>query len=122
VKYLLIIHMNPEAWDALPEEDRDATGAAQEPFMQSLKDSGEFVTAIALADPSNSRLVRVGDGGVPAVTDGPYLEAKEFLAGYYMVDVDGLDRALELAAQMPEARFLGGVEVRPVMFEHGLEM
>jgi hypothetical protein len=120
VKYLLIIHMNPEAWDALPEEERNAVGAEHESLMAALKESGEFVSTIALADPSNSRTVRVRDG-VPAVTDGPYLEAKEFLGGYYIVDVESPERATELAARMPEARIMG-VEVRPVMFEDGLEM
>jgi hypothetical protein len=57
------------------------------------------------------------------VTDGPYLEAKEFLGGYYLVDVASRERAIELAALIPDARFEGlGIEVRPVMFSAGMEM
>ena len=58
--------------------------------------------------------------GVPVITDGPYLEAKEFLGGYYLVDVASRDRALELAALIPDARFDGlGIEVRQVIFSGG---
>jgi hypothetical protein len=64
--------------------------------------------------------VRVRDG-VPAVTDGPYVEAKEFLAGYYVVECETAERAGELAAQIPDARYTA-IEVRPVMDAGGLEM
>ena len=64
--------------------------------------------------------MRVRDG-VPAVTDGPFLEAKEHLAGYYEVDCASIDRAVELAGLMPEARYQG-VEVRPVLGPGGDEM
>ena len=73
-----------------------------------------------LADVSQAKVVRVRDG-VPAVTDGPYLEAKEHLAGYCMIDCDSLDRALEVAATWPDARWMG-IEVRPVMTPGGEEM
>jgi hypothetical protein len=74
----------------------------------------------ALADPAQSRTVRVRDGAL-AATDGPYVEAKEFLAGYYVVDCESVDRAVELAGQIPDGRFTG-IEVRPVMEASGLEM
>jgi hypothetical protein len=120
VKYLLLIHMNPAIWDCLSGEERDAVMAAHDPFQQVTRESGELVGWAALADPPNSRTVRVRDG-VPAVTDGPFLEAKEYLAGYYVVDCESAERAIDLAAQMPEAKYFG-VEVRPVMNDAGLEM
>ena len=120
MKYLLLIHMNPAAFEALPEAERDAIGNAHEPFQATLRESGELVGFAALADPSNSRVVRVS-GGTQAVTDGPFLESKEFLAGYYVVDCESIERACELAAMMGEASF-NGVEVRPVMDDAGLEM
>jgi hypothetical protein len=120
VKYLLIIHMNPASMAALSEEEQKAVFGVHEGFQQRLKESGELVGFAALADPSNSKVVRVRDGA-PAVTDGPFVEAKEFLAGYYVVDCESVERAAELAAQMPEARF-SGVEVRPVMESGGMEM
>jgi hypothetical protein len=64
--------------------------------------------------------VRVRDGATH-VTDGPFVEAKEFLAGYYIVDCETVERANELAARIPDARFTA-VEVRPVMESSGMEM
>jgi hypothetical protein len=82
-----------------------------------------MITTQALADPSQSVVVRV-HGGRPAVTDGPYLEAKEYLCGFYLIDCDSKERAIELAAMIPDATVDGmGVEVRQVMYSNGqLEM
>ena len=64
-----------------------------------------------------------GTGGVPAVTDGPFLEAKEFMGGYYLVDVESKERAVELAQQIPDAKVAGlAIEVRQIMFEAGFDM
>jgi hypothetical protein len=120
VKYLLMIHLNPTVFESLSEEDREAVFGAHDEFMKLTKESGEFVSSIALADPSNSTTVRVRDEAT-AVTDGPYVESKEFLAGYYIVDCDTVERAQELAALIPDAKF-NAIEVRPVMHEAGLEM
>ena len=122
MKYLLIMHVNPATMAALTEQERDAITNGHQEFLKTIQESGEMIMTQALADPSNSAVVRVRDG-VPAVTDGPYIEAKEFMGGFYMVEVDNRERALELAAMIPDTRFDGfGVEVRPVMFSAGLEM
>jgi hypothetical protein len=113
MKYLLTIHVNPAALDALSEDERNAIFAAHDEFMATTKASGELVDFAALADPASTRTVRVRDG-VPAVTDGPYVEAKEFLAGYYIVDCETTERAEQLAAMIPDAKYTA-VEVRPVM-------
>jgi hypothetical protein len=120
VKYLLMIHMNEEAFAGLSEAEREELMNYHEDFQKRLRESGEFVGTDALAGPDASAVVKVTDG-VPAVTDGPFAEAKEYLAGYYVVDCESRERALEIAAQMAEARFLG-VEVRPIMFSAGMEM
>ncbi|GAA1016006.1 YciI family protein [Acrocarpospora pleiomorpha] len=120
MKYLLLIHVNPAALDALSEEERTAIFAEHDAFTALTKESGELVGFTALADPSSTTTVRVRDG-VPAVTDGPYVEAKEFLAGYYVIDCDKPERATELAAMIPDAR-LTAIEVRPVMNTGGTEM
>jgi hypothetical protein len=120
MKYLLLIHLDPAAFEALPAAERDAIMNGHEPFQATLRETGELIGWAALADPSNSRMVRVS-GGNPAVTDGPFMESKEFLAGYYVVDCESVERACEVAAMMPEAAF-NGVEVRPVMDDAGLEM
>jgi hypothetical protein len=83
--------------------------------------TGELVDGQGLAGPGEAKIVRAGGSGAPAVTDGPFPEAKEFLAGYWIVDVDRPERAYELAARVSGAPGKGGVplgmpiEVRQVM-------
>jgi len=120
VKYVLLIYNSPGAFDALPEEERNALMAEFDAATKELTESGELIGGVALADPANSKTVRVR-GGVPATTDGPFAEAKEQLAGYYVVDCESIERATEIAARDPASR-LWAVEVRPVMDEAGLEM
>ncbi|TMR93018.1 YciI family protein [Nonomuraea basaltis] len=120
MKYLLMIHVNPAALEALSEEERNAMFAAHDSLTALTKESGELVGFAALADPANTTTVRVRDG-VPAVTDGPYIEAKVFLAGYYVVDCETTERAAALAGMIPDARYTA-VEVRPVMHAGGTEM
>jgi hypothetical protein len=122
MKFLLIMQVNPAAIEALTEAEQKAIGEGHENFMKTIRESGEFIGTQALADPANSVTVR-GSGGVPAVTDGPFLEAKEFMGGYYLVDVESKERAVELAKQIPDAKLSGlAVEVRPIMFEAGFDL
>jgi hypothetical protein len=119
MKYLLIMHNNPEFIRSLPAETMDAIGKGHGEFMETVRASGELIVTQALSDPSTSRVVRVADGK-RVVTDGPYLEAKEYLGGYYLVDVENEERALELAAMIPDASIDGlAIEVRAVMFSAG---
>jgi hypothetical protein len=121
MKFLLIMHVNPMIWEALTEEERNEVMTGHGAFMETIRTSGELLGSTALADPSASAVVRVRDG-VPAVTDGPYLEAKEYLGGYYLVECENRERAHELAAMIPDARVEGlGIEVRPVVFSAGPE-
>jgi hypothetical protein len=123
MKFLLIMHLNPAVWDALTEEEQAEVGNGHGAFIDTITKSGEMITTQALADPSQSAVVRVR-GGQPVVTDGPFLEAKEYLGGFYLIDCESRERAIELAALIPDAKVEGmGVEVRPVMFSDGqLEM
>lgn len=119
MKFLIAMHINPAVLDALTEEEMAGIGEGHGRFLQNLKDSGELIITQALVDPSQAAVVRVRDNQ-PVVTDGPFLEAKEYLGGFYLVDVEDKARALELAAQIPDARIDGlGVEVRQVMFSDG---
>lgn len=119
MKFLLIMNINPAIMEALTEAERQEIMEGHGEFMTTISESGEMVSTAALADPSQSSVVRVR-AGVPVVTDGPYLEAKEFLGGYYLIDVASRERALELAALIPDARFNGmGIEVRQVIFAGG---
>ena len=119
MKFLLIMHMNPAVWNALTDEERAEVGNGHRAFMDTITQSGEMITTQALADPSQSTVVRVR-GGQPVVTDGPFLESKEYLGGFYLIDCENKERAIELAAQIPDAAIEGlGVEVRQVMFAAG---
>ena len=90
-------------------------------FNKELTQAGELVDAQGLASPGEARVVRAGKKGVPAVTDGPFPEAKEFLAGFWIVEVDRPERAYEIAAKASAAPGPGGtpliipIEVRQVM-------
>jgi hypothetical protein len=119
MKFLLIMHMNPQIWEALTDAEREEVMSGHGDFIDTVRGSGEMIGTVALGAPADSAVVRVRDG-VPAVSDGPYLEAKEFLAGYYLVECADRERALELAAMIPDAKVPGlGVEVRPVVFSAG---
>ena len=79
---------------------------------QELTDNGEFVDAQGLAGPDQAKIV-VSDGeGLPVITDGPFPESKEFLAGYRLVDVTGPERAIELAARISAAPGPGGLPIK----------
>jgi hypothetical protein len=117
VKYLLLIYMNPDLFGRLSEAEQQAVFDGHAELIKLTTGTGELVRTDALADPSQSAVVRVRDGAV-AVTDGPYIESKEFLAGYYLMDCETRERAIELAAMIPDAGF-HMIEVRPLMHEGG---
>jgi hypothetical protein len=115
VRYLILIQSNPqsrEVWAALSEEQRTAFGRAHLALTDELRATGELVASEGLPDPSTATVVRVRDGRT-LTSDGPFAEAKEYLAGFYLVDVPGPERAVEIAARAPDAA-TGSVEVRPV--------
>jgi hypothetical protein len=120
MKYMLLIYQNPASWEALSEDERNAIMNDVDVLMTELTESGEWVGGEGLADSSNTKTVRVRDG-VPAVTDGPYLEAKEHLVGYSLFQCETPERALEIATRWPDARHWA-VELRPVMGGGGTEM
>lgn len=122
-KYLLLIYLAADAreqWDAMSPAEQAAGLDGHARLHEDLTASGELVVAEALADGAAARQVRVVDGRAQT-TDGPYGESKEFLAGFYLVECESLDRATEHAARLPEAA-VGRVEVRPVMQLGGGEM
>jgi hypothetical protein len=117
VKYVVLIYGNPEsrrAWEGMSPEQRAAGLAYYQQLNDDLDASGERIVSERLAFPERTKQVGIA-------TDGPFAEAKEFLAGFYLLDCESEDRALEIAAKIPEASF-GKVEVRPVMGLHGPEL
>ncbi|HEY2549870.1 MAG TPA: YciI family protein [Streptosporangiaceae bacterium] len=115
MKYLLMIYGNQEKWDSLPADQWPDAIARQEAFNARYRRTGELLGAYGLADAVSARLVRRQDGA-PVVTDGPYLETKEYLASFYLLDCESEERALQIAADMPFAD-TDPVEVWPVMHE-----
>jgi hypothetical protein len=120
VKYMLLIYSNAESWAGLSAEQREGLAHAHESLTRELSEQGLLVSAAGLADPITSRTVLVRDD-TTTTTDGPYAEAKEHLAGFYLVECDHIDQAIGYAARMPDAEYVA-VEVRPVMDPSGLEM
>jgi hypothetical protein len=120
MKYMIIIYGNRELWESFPPEEASKAIAAQDAFNEEFMASGELLGAYGLADVVQAKTVAVRDG-LPAVTDGPYLETKEFLSSFCLIDVESEQRALELAAKVPFASFRC-VELWPVLHEDGAEM
>jgi hypothetical protein len=119
MQFLISMHINPAVLDALTDEEKAAIGVGHGAFIDALKQSGELITTQALVDPSQAAVVSVRNGQL-VVTDGPFLELKEYLGGFYLIDCENKERAIELAAQIPDAAIEGlGVEVRQVMFADG---
>jgi hypothetical protein len=112
MKYMLLIATDPELEAANGVVYTDTMMKDYAEFTQRIVASGEIVSGDRLYGVDNATTVRVRNGS-KTVTDGPFAETKEQLGGFYIVDVASLDRALELAAEIPGAKW-GGVEVRPI--------
>jgi hypothetical protein len=119
MRYVLLIYQNTNAWNGLSQEDKDVLMHAAGEIVEQLSASGEWVEGEGLADASQARSTHVRDG-VVTVTDGPFLEAKEALAGYCIVDVATPERAEEIAARWPDAQHWG-MEIRALMRGGGEE-
>jgi hypothetical protein len=112
MKYMILVYGSQQDYDALAgnpapgrpvwsPEDFAAMGSFMEKFSRDLTESGELVDTRGLTAPVHARRIQVRDG-VPVVTDGPYAETQEVLAGYWIVECDGFDRATEIAAHLTQ--------------------
>jgi len=113
MQYMLLIYDDRQAWAGMSEADRGAVMQEYFAYSDELRQQGKFVAGDALQAPDTAKSVRVRDGE-RSTTDGPFAETKEHLGGYYLIDVDTVDEALEWAGKVPSARF-GTIEVRPIM-------
>src|SRR5215471_1937454 len=113
MKYMLLIYQNPANWSDRPPSEHDAVMAEAGAIVGELTQSGEWIGGEGLADFTQTKTVRVRNG-VPAVTDGPFLEAKEHLVGYCLFDCETPERALDIAKRWPDARHWA-VELRPLI-------
>ena len=123
MKYMLMMNVpgqQPYQIMRWPKQDFEAHMAFMSEFNKELREAGELVAVEGLTGPDQARLVRAGRNGTP-ITDGVFPESKEFLAGYWIVDVESPERAYELAARASAAPGVGGeplnmpIEVRQVM-------
>lgn len=115
LKYLLMIYGNREKWESFAREDWPAAVARQEAFNAKYRETGELLGSYGLADAAQARLIRRVNE-LPAVTDGPYLETKEYMASFWLLDCDSEERAQQIAADMPFAD-TDPVELWPILHE-----
>ena len=117
MKYMLLIHQvdtptprDPEAWAQLSEDEQQAVFAD----YQAITANPNVTPGNQLDEPETATTVRVQDGRT-LTTDGPFVELKEAVGGYMILEADDLDGAIEVAARVPAARLGGAVEVRPIV-------
>ncbi|HEX2102052.1 MAG TPA: YciI family protein [Solirubrobacteraceae bacterium] len=117
VKYLMLIHQGdaptpytPDEWAKLSEDEQNAVYRD----YQAINQDPRVTPGVQMQPPETATTVRVQDGRT-LTTDGPFVEVKEAIGGYFFLDADDLDAAIEFAARVPAARMGGAVEVRPVV-------
>lgn len=132
MKYILMMQFPLSEWkefrmELWPPQDKKAHMDYLGRFTRELSETGEMVVTQGLAGPEEAAFVHARKDGSPAVTDGPFTESKEFLAGYLIVDVDSAERAHQIAAHWSAGPGPGGtpmnlpVEVRPIMWHPGCD-
>jgi hypothetical protein len=117
MKYMLLIHQGdtptpqtPETWERLSEDEQKAVYDA----YRALNETPGVTPGLQMQPPETATTVRVEDGKT-LTTDGPFVEMKEALGGYFFFEADDLDAAIELASRVPAARMGGAVEIRPIV-------
>ncbi len=129
MKYILMMQFPLAEWktsrlELWPPQDVKAHMEFLRQFNKELTEAGEFVRTEGLGGPEQMKIVRAKKDGKPAITDGPFPESKEVLAGYWIIDVESPQRAYEIAARASAAPGPGGkplympIEVHPVMMSH----
>jgi hypothetical protein len=113
MKYLLLIYHEEKAWNSLNEDDRQKLYGEYRKLREGLTASGVYLGGSQLEQTKTARSVRVRNGK-QLVTDGPFAETHEQLAGYFLIEAKHLDEAIAVAAQIPSSS-MGTIEVRPLV-------
>ena len=113
MQYMLLIYDDETQWGRMSEEDRDGVMREYFEYTSQLRESGAYANGGQLQPTQTATTVRLRDGE-QVVTDGPFAETKEQLGGFYIVEAETIDEAIEWAAKIPSAR-LGSIEVRPLV-------
>ena len=111
MRYLCLIYLDEAQHSGMPEAQMNALNAKHLEFNDELEASGQFIEAEALETVAAATCVRARQGRT-VVSDGPYAETKEQLAGFYLIDARDLNEAIQIASRIPSAS-LGVVELRP---------
>ncbi len=114
MRYMLLCRFNEEDWNAIPAAERDAIMTAYWALLEELDRDGRHITSAQLEPRAAGRTVRRADGEL-VVTDGPFMETKEHLGGYHLIECDSLEQAVEVAARIPTLPAGGTVEVRALL-------
>jgi hypothetical protein len=117
MQYILLIYSDEAAWDSLSEGERGARHAEYGKLTGDLRTQGKLVGGDELQPIATATTVQVRKGET-LVSDGPFAETKEALGGYYLIDAESLDEAIEWAARIPSARE-GKIEIRPIVDHAG---
>lgn len=118
MKFMLIVHHDEAAFENMKPEERLQLLTESIELTHQLHAAGQYVHASPLQPAATSVIVRVRDGK-PTKTDGPFIETREQIAGYFLIDARGLNEAISIASQVPGAR-IGTVEIRPLREVRGL--
>ena len=113
MQYMLLIYDDEQLWAGMSEAERGRIFEEYGTFTDSIRTSGHYVSGAPLQPTRAATSVRLREGD-QLVTDGPFAETKEQLGGYYLIEAENVDEAIEIAGRVPSAR-LGTVEVRPVL-------
>jgi hypothetical protein len=112
MRYICLVHSDPARFQSLTREQQQDLGRRSMAYDRELTEKGHYVAAEAIQDGSTAVLVRVRNGAI-STTDGPFIETKEQMAGFILIEAHDMNEALRLAAGIPMAE-LGTIEVRPV--------
>lgn len=113
MKYLCLIYDDEQQWQKFPKEVQDKYMGEYMAFTDSIKKNGQYVGSFQLQPSHTATIVRSRNGKV-STTDGPFVETKEQLGGYYLIEAKDLNDAIQVASRIPSARS-GSIEVRPVV-------
>jgi hypothetical protein len=118
MQYMLLIYGDEESWTSLPANEMQAMYSEYFALARDLRSQGKLVASDKLQSVATATTIEVRDGDT-FVTDGPFSETKEVLGGYFLIESESLDEAIEWAARIPTAR-RGKIEIRPVVVHSGV--
>ena len=113
MRYLCLIYDQESKWETMPKEEADAIMGEYFSFTEDIRNNGQYLAGEALQPTPTATTVRVRNGKV-STTDGPFAETKEQLGGFYLINANDLNEAIQVASRIPSAR-LGSIEIRPIM-------